>query len=176
MILLVTASKRGLDCAGLLQQALAEPVQVAANPRRATALLRKQEYRAIVVEDAVWEADPEGLNIMLNAAGDSVPVYVNLAISNTERVVHQVRHTLRHQAEFRLKAMRAAEAQLANELRDPLTGILLSTELVLQSPGLSPDAQEKLQTVRLLATHIRARLESFGSIPESQPAPLNTAG
>ena len=172
MILLVTASRRGLDCAGVLEQALAEPVQVAANPHRATALLRKQECRAVVLEDAMAEADPEAIDAMLAAAGDAVPVYVNLAISNTERVVHEVRNALRREAEFRLKAMRAAMLQLGNELRDALTGILLSTELVLQSPGLAPDAQDKLQTVRQLAAKIRTRLESSGGNPESQPAPL----
>lgn len=167
MILLVASSNRGLASAGLLEQTLAEPVQVAANTRQATALLRKQEYWAIVVEEAVAEADPEGLSIMLDAACDLVPVYVNLAVSSSERVTRAVRHALRNQAEFHFKAMRAAEARLANELRDALTGILLSTELVLLSPELSPAAQEKLQTVRQLASWIRDRLEASSGNPEA---------
>ncbi len=159
MILLVTTSKVGVACAGLLEQALAEPVQVAANLRQAATLLRKQEYRAIVVEDAVAEAYPKGLNVMLEAAADALPVYVNLAISNGERVMREVGHALQHQAEFRIKAMHTAELQLANELRDVLTGILLSTELALRSAGLSSYVEEKLHSIQRLAAQIRGRLE-----------------
>ncbi len=42
MILLVTASKRGVECATVLQEVLAEPVQLADNLRRATSLLRNE--------------------------------------------------------------------------------------------------------------------------------------
>jgi hypothetical protein len=160
--LLVTASKRGVACAALLEQALAEPVQVAGNLRRAAALLRRQQHRAVVLDAAMAEANPEGLDQMLNSAGEAVPVYVNLAISNTDRVTQEVRHALRRRAELRRQAMQAAETLLGNELRDALTGILLSAELALQSPELPPDAEEKLKTVRQLASRIRARLESGG--------------
>jgi ABC-type phosphate/phosphonate transport system ATPase subunit len=159
MMLLVTASSRGFACAGLLEKALAQPLQVATNLLRATALLRRQDYGAIIVDEAIAEADPRSLEIMLKAAGNAVPVFVNLAISNSERIMREVCFALRRQEEFRVKAMRAAESQLGNELRDALTGILLSTELVLQSPELSPGSQEKLQAVRQLASHIRKRLD-----------------
>ena len=159
MILLVTGSNRGDACAAMLEQALAEPVQVAASLRGATALLRKQEHRAVVLDETLTLINPEGLDRLLNAAGEAVPVYVNLAICNAERVTREVRHALRRQAELRTQAMHTAEALLRDELRDALTGILLSTELVLRSP-LPPEAEEKLKTVRQLASRIRVRLET----------------
>jgi len=173
VILLVTASNRGSACAAMLEQVLSEPIQVASSLRGATALLRKQEYRAIVLDETLTMVNPEGLDRLLNVAAEAVPVYVNLAISNVERVTREVRHALRRQAELRTQAMHAAEALLRSELRDALTGILLSTELVLRSP-LPRDAEEKLQTVRQLASRIRARLEIPGHLesPEfaRQPA------
>ncbi len=43
MILLVTCSKRGAECAGMLETALAESVQVCENVRKAAILTRSNE-------------------------------------------------------------------------------------------------------------------------------------
>jgi hypothetical protein len=56
--------------------------------------------------------------------------------------------------------MRAAESLLRSELRGAVTGILLSTELVLDSQELPFEAEEKLKLVCQLATQIRGRLET----------------
>jgi DNA-binding NtrC family response regulator len=95
MILLVTSSKRGVECATVLQQALAEPVQLADNVRRATSVMRHDEYSAVVLDDAMVDADPDAVDILLNTSGMAVPVYVNLALSNSARVVREVRLALR---------------------------------------------------------------------------------
>jgi hypothetical protein len=160
MILLVTASKRGVECATVLQQALAEPVQLADNLRRATSILRNDEFSAVVLDDAMVDADPDAVDILLNTSGMAVPVYVNLALSNSARVAREVRLALRRHDEVRTIAMRAAESLLRSELRSAVTGILLSTELVLNSQELPLDAEEKLKLVCQLASQIRGRLEA----------------
>ncbi len=160
MILLVTASKRGVECATVLQEVLAEPVQLADNLRRATSLLRNEEYSAVVLDGAMVDADPDAVDILLNTSGMAVPVYVNLALSNSARVAREVRLALRRHDEVRTIAMRSAESLLRSELRSAVTGILLSTELVLNSPDLPFEAEEKLKLVCQLAAQIRGRLES----------------
>jgi hypothetical protein len=160
MILLVTSSKRGVECATVLQQALAEPVQLADNVRRATSVMRHDEYSAVVLDDAMADADPDAVDILLNTSGMAVPVYVNLALSNSARVVREVRLALRRHDAARTIAMRAAESLLRSELRGAVTGILLSTELVLDSQELPFEAEEKLKLVCQLATQIRGRLET----------------
>jgi len=57
-------------------------------------------------------------------------------------------------------AIRAAESQLRSEIRDAVTGILLSTELAMRTPELPAEAIEKLASVCQLANGIRSRLES----------------
>jgi hypothetical protein len=160
MILLVTASKRGVECVTVLQQALAEPVQLADNLRRATSMLRNDEYGAVVLDDAMVDADPDAVEILLNTSGMAVPVYVNLGLSNSARVAREVRLALRRHDEARAIAMRAAESLLRSELRGAVTGILLSTELVLNSQALPLEAEEKLKLVCQLASQIRGRLET----------------
>jgi len=161
MILLVTASKRGVECATVLQQVLAEPVQLADNLRRATSILRNEEFSAVVLDDAMVDANPDAVDILLNTSGMAVPVYVNLALSNSARVAREVRLALRRHDGVRAIAMRAAESLLRSELRSAVTGILLSTQLVLNSQELPLEAEEKLKLVCQLASQIRGRLETL---------------
>jgi len=160
MILLVTASKRGAECAAVLEQELAEPVQLADNLRRATSMMRTEEYSAVVLDDAMVDADPDAVDTLLSTSGMAVPVYVNLALSNSARVAREVRLALRRHDEVRTIAMRAAESLLRSELRSAITGILLSTELALNSQDLPLDAEEKMKLVCQLASQIRGRLEA----------------
>lgn len=160
MILLVTSSKRGADCAAVLELALAESVQVAESVRRAASLARSSEFTALVLDDPMVESEPDALDTLLNNAGMAVPVYVNLSISSADRVQREVRSALRRHAEARLIAIRAAESLLRSEIRDAVTGILLSTELAMKTPELPVEAEEKLRSVRHLASQIRSRLET----------------
>jgi hypothetical protein len=91
----------------------------------------------------------------------AVPVYVTLAISSAQRVVRDVKTTLRRHEESRLIAIRAAESLLRTELRGAVTGILLSTELALRAPDLPREAADKMRSVCQLASDIRSRLETI---------------
>jgi hypothetical protein len=71
-----------------------------------------------------------------------------------------VRRALRRHDYARAIAMRAAESLLRSELRGAVTGILLLTELVLNSQALPLEAEEKLKLVCQLASQIRGRLET----------------
>lgn len=160
MILLVTSSKRGAECAGILETAMAESVQVADNVRKAVGLLRNGEYTAIVLDDPMVETEPEPLDTLLNNAGMAVTVYVNMGITSADRLVREVKNAMRRHEESRLVAIRSAEGLLRSEIRDAITGILLSTELALKAPDLPIEAEEKLRCVCHLATQIRSRLET----------------
>jgi hypothetical protein len=106
------------------------------------------------------EAEGEALDGLLNNLGMAVPVYVNLAVSNAERIARDLRLALRRNRESRLIAIRAAESQLRSEIRDAVTGILLSAELAMRVPEIPADALEKLTSVCQLASSVRARLEN----------------
>lgn len=160
MILLVTASHRREECGKALEQAAGESVEVAESVRKAATLLRNSEYSAVVLDDPMVEVEGEALDTLLNNLGLAVPVYVNLAISNAERIVRELRLAMRRNSESRQIAIRAAESQLRSEIRDAVTGILLSTQLALRVPEMPTEAVEKLNSVCQLASTIRARLEN----------------
>ncbi|HWR34760.1 MAG TPA: hypothetical protein VN622_02680 [Clostridia bacterium] len=161
MILMVSSSARSVECAAALAVAVSEQVEVAANLRRANALLRGSEYSAVVLDEPLVETEPEGVDTLLHISGLAVPIYVNLPISSTERITREVKKAMRRHEEERLIAMRAAESLLRSEIRGAITGILLSSELALHIPELPHDAQAKLRSVCQLATQIRNRLESI---------------
>ena len=159
MILLVTASKRGVECATVLEQDLAEPVQLADNLRRATSILRNDEYSAVVLDDAMVEADPDAVDILLNTSGMAVPVYVNLALSNSARVAREVRLALRRHDEARTIAMRAADAAAQRVARRDHRNSAFDGA---GSEGARSIArcEEKLKLVCQLASQMRGRLET----------------
>ena len=160
MILLVTSSHRRTECGIALEQAFGEAVEVCDTVRKAAAMLRNNEYSSVVLDDPMVEAEGDALESLLNNLGLAVPVYVNLAVSNAERIARELRLAMRRNRESRLIAIRAAESQLRSEIRDAVTGILLSAELAMRTPEIPADAMEKLTSVCQLASTIRARLES----------------
>lgn len=159
MILLVTSSQRRNECGIALEQAIGEAVEVCESVRKAASMLRNHEYSAVVMDDPMVEAEGDSMESLLNNLGLVVPVYVNLAISNAERIARELRLALRRNRESRMIAVRAAEARLSCEIRDAITGILLSTELAMHMPEMPTDAVEKLTSVCQLASNIRTRLE-----------------
>ena len=160
MILLVTSSSRRVECGNALEQVAGESVEVCETVRKAAALLRSNEYSAVVMDDPMVENDGEALEALLNNLGLAVPVYVNLAVSNAERIMRELRMALRRNREARMIAIRAAESQLRSEIRDAVTGILLSTELAMRTPDMPSEAQDKLTSICQLASNIRSRLEN----------------
>ncbi len=161
MILMITASSRASDYSSVLETAISEQVEVAGTTKRALSLLRNDDYSAVILDEAMVESEPEAIDILLQHAGMAVPIYVNLAISSSQRLVREVKTTLRRQEEARLVAMRAAESLLRTELRGAVTGILLSTELALRSSDLPHDVADKMRSVCQLASDIRTRLETI---------------
>ena len=160
MILLVTSSNRRLECGNALEQAVGETVEVCETVRKAASMLRNNEYSAVILDDPMVEVDGDALESLLNNMGLAIPVYVNLAISNAERITRELRLAMRRNRESRMIAIRAAESLLRSEIRDAVTGILLSTELAMRTPEMPPEAVEKLTSVCQLASNIRSRLES----------------
>ena len=159
MILLITTSSRAGECATAVERATGESVHTASNFRRALRLLRQQEYDAIVVDQCQPEADSEVGELLPALSGAAVLIFMNLAISGTERVVRDVRAALHRRDQEQRVAMQAAERLLSSELKDALTGILLTSQLALNEPALPPAAQAKLRSVWELAEQMRLRLE-----------------
>lgn len=159
MILLVTTSSRAKECAAALEQGTGHKTQIAASVPQAVSRLQAGEYDGLAIDQSLLEADFRALDTLLNHAGMAVPIYINLALHSSERVVREVQVALRRADKEKLMAMHSAERVLRNQLRGEVTGILLNSELALQQKSLTPDIAERLKSVRELAERMRSRLE-----------------
>ena len=127
MILLVTASSRAQECAAALEQGTSQKTQVAGSVPQAVTRLRNAEYEALAIDQSLLEADFRALDTLLNHAGTAMPIYVNLSLHSSERVVREAQVALRRGEKEKRMALRTVERDLRNQLRGEVTGILLTS-------------------------------------------------
>jgi hypothetical protein len=160
MILLVTPSARGQECAEALRASSGNDAHWAQNLPEAASRLREQTYSAAVIDMFLLETEPEESDRMLEHLGTAFPVYINFAVTGMERLVREVRSALHRREREEEVARRAVEDQMRSEMRETLTAMLLSCELAMNSPDIPTSAVEKIRAVDNLARELRLRLET----------------
>ena len=158
MILLITKSSHGQDCAAALLAVTRTKTELAPDIRIALARLRDGEFSAVVIDESLLEPSAKSIDILVKHLGRAVPVFVNLAVSRMERVVRDVKAALHRAEQERSVARQAVEFDLRGQLRGELTGILLWTQQALELPALPAAAESKLKSVYEVADKRRARL------------------
>jgi hypothetical protein len=159
MILLVTTSSRGRECAAALERGTGHKAHLASSVPQAVGKLEAADYDGLAIDQSLLECDFRALDTLLNHCGMAMPLYVNLALHGNERVVREVQVGLRRGEQEKRLAARTAERVLRNQLRSEVTGILLNSELVLRHQSIPAEVAEKVQSVRELAEKMRSRLE-----------------
>src|SRR5947209_16889393 len=124
MILLTTPSARVAECAAAIHGGTSHKVQTVATLQEAIGLLREAEYPVVVLDQCMLDADPDQAEVALQHTGTALVVNVNCAIAGTERIVREVRTALRRRQREVQTARVAAEQELRNDLREPLTALL----------------------------------------------------
>lgn len=159
MLLVITPSAKARGCAQSIQQVTSEEAHVAATSSQALARLRAQEYLAVLIDQAFLETEPVESDMVLEHIGMAVPVHVNFAINNIDRVARELRAALhRHRNQVLLVRQEARQA-LRNELKDTVTALLLSCEMALQVSDLPIGAKSRMRSVGELVQQIRLKLD-----------------
>ena len=121
--------------------------------------LRRAEFTAVAVDQHLWDMDPRSGDSAIQACATAALVLISPAVSGPERVAREVSAALRRREGELRRARADAEAHLRTELNEAVTGILLSSQLAMASPGLPRPVAAKIQSVYELAMGIRARLD-----------------
>jgi hypothetical protein len=166
MILLLTPSERASQCAAALYEATREKISVAESPAHATAILRSQPCRAVVIDQYLLDTEPDEAAVAMAHIGNAVMVPVNLALSGLPRLVAEVRASLKRRRREEVSARDAAIAKLHSVLNGTVTALQLSIQLALQATAISTEASEKLHAVRDLVTKLRHQLEASGAMED----------
>jgi hypothetical protein len=159
MILLITPSARGQQCADSLQAATSLETHWAQNLQEASTRLRQQTYSAAVIDQFLLETEPEESDQMVEHLGTAFPVYINFAVTAMERLVREVRSALHRRKREESAARRAVVEQIHSEMRETLTAMLLSCELAMSVPNVPVPAAEKIRAIDNLARELRVLLQ-----------------
>jgi hypothetical protein len=159
MILLITSSATGTQCAESLHAATSQDVHWAQTPQDGAARLREQAYSVAVIDQFLLETEPQESDQMIEHLGTAFPVYINFAVTNMERLLREVRSALHRRRREEATARRAVAEQLHSEMNETLTAMLLSCELAMSVPGMPDRATEKIRVIDNLARELRLRLE-----------------
>jgi len=170
MVLLVTPSERARECSAALREAIGDQVKVAESLARATTLLRSECFLVVVLDQYLLETEPQEVASTFQHLGTAIPVQVNLAISDVDRLVREVRAAVQRRRHDEIRARRAALGAISSELNGTVTALLLSTELALETRDLPLAASEKLQSVNDLVKELRQQLESATSAEVAKQA------
>jgi hypothetical protein len=158
MILLITPSARGMECATIVKDATGFDSHWAENLQQALSLLREQTYDAVVFDQFLLENEPAESDQVFEHLGTAFPIHLNFAISGMERLVREVRSALHRRKREETQARRAVEQQLRSEVGEFLTAMLLSCELAMAVPEVPTPAAEKIRAIDNLARDMRVRL------------------
>jgi hypothetical protein len=159
MILLITPSARGQECADALNAATGRETHWAQNLQEACIHLREQTYSAAIIDQFLLETEPEESDQMLEHLGTAFPVYINFAVTGMERLVREVRSALHRRKREESAARRSIEARMRSEMCETLTAMLLSCELAMSVPDVPNPAAEKIRAIDNLARELRLRLQ-----------------
>jgi hypothetical protein len=160
VILLITPSARGQECGDALQLATGDGNPLGAPAAGAATRLREPNYSAVIVDQFLPETEPEESDRMLEHRGTAFPVYINSAVTGMERLVREVRSALHRRLREETSARRAVEEQMRSGMRETLTVMLLSCELVMAVPGVPVPAVEKIRAIDNLARELRVQLNA----------------
>lgn len=159
MILLITPSARGQQCADSLRVATGEETHWAHNLQEAVTNLREQNFSATVIDQFLLETEPEESERMIEHLGNAFPVYINFGVTGMERLMREVRFALHRRKREETSARRAVLEQMRSEMRETLTALLLSCELAMSVPDVPGPAVERIRSIDNLARELRLRLQ-----------------
>jgi signal transduction histidine kinase len=159
MILLITPSAHGQQCAEGLQAATGEETHWAQDLQEGVTRLREQTYSAAVIDQFLLETEPEESERMIEHLGTAFPVYINFGVTAMERLIREVRSALHRRKREESSARRAVAEQMRSEMRETLTALLLSCELAISVPDIPAPAIEKIRSIDHLARELRLRLQ-----------------
>jgi len=163
MILLLTTSARGRECANCLRAATGEETHWAQDFQQAATRLREQTYSAAVMDQFLLEADPEFAEQIMEHLDTAFPVYINFAVTGMERLVREVRAALHRRKREELITRRAVAEQMRSQVSETLTAMLLSCELAMAVPHVPVPAAEKIRAIDALARELGALVGQDGN-------------
>lgn len=159
MILFLSPYQNAPDCAAHIERLTHEQVKIVDSLRLALASLRTHEFIAVVADENLVECTPGSADSLVQRMGAAIPVFVDMACLRGERVAKLVATACkRREAEYKI-AREQAVAELRSEFKSELTGLLISSEMVLKTAGNPAETSDRVAAILEIAKRMKVRLE-----------------
>lgn len=159
-VLMVTGMEGARSCADVVSGHLGLEVEVAQGNRAALTALRRREFTVVVVDETIAECDPAAAEVIWDRAGLAIPLQINFALSGASRLIREIRAALHRRERERTMTRSAVAAEMEDELKSTLSGLLLHSQLALTEGDVPGPVAEKLRVVASLAGSLRQRLSN----------------
>lgn len=157
-VLIIATIEGAENCARVIAEQISAKVEVATSRRAGLLALRLKSFGVVVVESNLVEADPEWADTLWANAGLAMPLQVNFALSGAARLAREIKAALLRRDGEQALARRTVAAEIEDELKSSVTGLLLGSELVLLEPAVPASLEPKLRHLVELAGTLRERL------------------
>lgn len=168
MILLITHSSCSQRCAPAIEAVCRRPVHSCETLSDAVRHLRGTEVDLLVIDETVLNASPRTEEAVLENAGGAGIVILNFALTSAPRVAREAKAALRRVLADRERAVTAVAAALRGDIGTEVTGLMLATELALNSTNVPPELRPRLQVITKLARHLASKLSSASDLGARQ--------
>lgn len=164
---LIITEAGGLETGGregvtsLLVEMLGCEVEVAGSRKLGLLAVRRREFGVVLVEDSLAESDPDWADQLWAGAGLAMPLRMHLATSGAARLAREIRNALGRRDSEQAMARKVVTAELENELKGSVTGLLLQSELALREAAGSLRLEPKLRSMVELAGELQQRLRGL---------------
>jgi signal transduction histidine kinase len=160
MILLLSPYQNAHECAAQIERATQEHVKTINTFRLAIAALRSQSFNLVIADDNLLESTPGSGDSLLQRMEAATPLWIDLASLRPEKIAQMVVASLKRRTmEYKI-VREEAMADLRSELKSDVTGLLLSSEMVLKSGELPPRATERVAAILESARRMKTKLDA----------------
>lgn len=161
-ILIISGMEGVRNCADVVARQLDRKVEVAEGRRTALDALRRRQFAVVVLDETLAECDPAAAEAIWQRSGLAVPIQINFALSGATRIIREIRAALSRREQEQAVARLAAKEDIATELKNTVTGLVLQSQLALSEGGVPPHIIQRLRVVADLASTLRQQLASPG--------------
>ena len=158
MIVLVTAALQMWTFAAELEKVSGERVQFVDSNRSVPKSAAIEDAALLLMDEAFLEQFPTLAEDIMAQAQHAALLVLNFAVCGRERMKREIKRALERQRREQLQALHSAREALSSELKSVVTGILLATELALDSSAVNPQLHERLGKLHELAVELQGRL------------------
>lgn len=157
-ILLITSIVGADNMAEAVSERAGVIVELVRSRRAALASLRRYSFDAVMIDATLPDGEATPTDLLWQNVGDALPIEIDLRALGASGIARMLRGMLTRRDQMEVQVREQVTRSLAEQMRGPITGLLLQSDLMLRDQELTPTIAAKVRAMRDLADDLRVRL------------------